>query len=170
MKRKIHFLNCVAATLLLSGCLGYQLGGSRPKGIETVTMAAIVNKTDEPAIELQVTHAMRDRIQFDGRLKLVNSAEEADGVIEIILIDYNLAPIAFSSIDKTRPDIYRLRITGIALLKNAETGEVISRSQTYGEATFPFESDLTSSKRDALPRAAAEIAKFMVDDLIETWQ
>jgi hypothetical protein len=169
MKKRIHLLNCVAATLLLSGCLGYQLGGSRPKGIKTVTMAAVVNKTEEPAIELQVTHAVRDRIQFDGRLKLVNSTDEADGVIEIILIDYKLSPIAFSSEDKTTPDIYRLRITGIARLKNAETGEIISDSQTYGEATFPFSADLTSSKRNALPRAAAEIAKFMVDDLIERW-
>jgi hypothetical protein len=169
MKRRIHLLNCIAATLLLSGCLGYQLGGSRPKGIETVAMAAVVNKSAEPAIELQVTHAVRDRIQFDGRLKLVNSAGEADSVIEIVLTEYRLTPIAFSSDQKTTPEIYRLRITGTAILKNAETGELLSESKTYGEATFPFEADLTSSKRDALPRAAAELAKFMVDDLIEQW-
>ena len=169
MKRTIHLLNCVAVTLLLSGCLGYQLGGNRPEGIETVTMAAVVNKTTEPAIELQVTHAVRDRIQFDGRLKLVNGTGDADGVIEVILTEYHLTPIAFSSEEKTTPDIYRLRITGTAILKNSETGEILSESKTYGEATFPFEADLTSSKRDALPRAAAELAKFMVDDLIEQW-
>ena len=169
MKRRIHLLNCIAATLLLSGCLGYQLGGSRPEGVETVAMAAVVNKTTEPAIELQVTHAVRDRIQFDGRLKLINGTGESDGVIEVILTDYQLTPIAFSSEQKTTPEIYRLRITGTAKLKNAETGEILSESTTYGEATFPFEADLTSAKRDALPRAAAELAKFMVDDLIEQW-
>jgi hypothetical protein len=170
MKRRIHLLNCVAATLLLSGCLGYQLGGSRPKGIETVTITAVVNKTAEPAIEQQVTHAVRDRIQFDGRLKLVNGAGVADGIIEIILTEYNLTPIAFRSEQNTTPEIYRLRITGTANLKNAATGEILSESKTYGEATFPFEADLTSGKRDALPRAAAELAKFMVNDLVETWQ
>ena len=169
MKRRIHLLNCIAATLLLSGCLGYQLGGSRPEGIETVAMAAVINKTTEPAIELQVTHAVRDRIQFDGRLKLINGTGESDGVNEVILTDYQLTPIAFSSEQKTTPEIYRLRITGTAKLKNAETGEILSESTTYGEATFPFEADLTSAKRDALPRAAAELAKFMVDDLIEQW-
>lgn len=169
MKRRIHLLNCAAATLLLSGCMGYQLGGSRPQGIESVAMTAAVNKTTEPAIELQVTHAVRDRIQFDGRLKLVNRAGEADGVIEVVLTEYRLTPIAFSSEEKTTPDIYRLRITGTATLKNAETGKVLAESKTYGEATFPFEADLTSAKRDALPRAAAELAKFMVDDLIEQW-
>ncbi len=169
MKRRIHLLNCVAATLLLSGCLGYQLGGSRPEGIETVSMAPVVNKTSEPAIELQVTHAVRDRIQFDGRLKLINGTGASDGVIEVILTDYNLTPIAFRSEQNTTPEIYRLRITGTAKLKNAQTGEILSESRTYGEATFPFESDLTSAKRDALPRAAAELAKFIVDDLIEQW-
>ncbi len=169
MKRRIHLLNCVAATLLLSGCLGYQLGGSRPEGIETVSMAPVVNRTAEPAIELQVTHAVRDRIQFDGRLKLINGTGAADGVIEVILTEYKLTPIAFRSEQTTTPEIYRLRITGTATLKNVQTGEILSESRTYGEATFPFESDLTSAKRDALPRAAAELAKFMVDDLIERW-
>ena len=170
MKRRIHLLNCVAATLLLSGCLGYQLGGSRPEDIKTAAMAPVVNKTAEPAIELQVTHAVRDRLQFDGRLKLVNGDGAADAVIEVILTDYDLTPIAFRSEQRTTPEIYRLRITGTATLKNAETGDIISESRTYGEATFPFEADLTSAKRDALPLAAAELAKFMVDDLIETWQ
>jgi hypothetical protein len=170
MKRKIHLLNCVAAMLLFSGCLGYQLGGSRPKGIETATLAPVLNKTSEPAIELQVTHAVRDRIQFDGRLKLVNNDGEAGGVIEITLTGYELTPIAFRSEKKTTPEIYRLRITGTAILRDADTGDIISESKTYGEATFPFQADLTSAKRDALPQAAAEIAKFMVDDLTEAWQ
>jgi len=169
MKKKFHRLTCAAAALLLSGCMGYQLGGSRPKGIESVALAPVLNKTGEPAIELQVSHAVRDRIQFDGRLTLVNSAEKADGVIEVVLTDYDLTPIAFRSELKTTPEIYRLRITGTATLKSSETGDLISESTTYGEATFPFEGDLTSAKRDALPRATAEIAKFMVDDLIERW-
>jgi hypothetical protein len=169
MKRRIHLLNGVAATLLFSGCMGYQLGGSSPEGIETVTMAPVVNSTGEPAIELQVTHAMRQRIQFDGRLKLVNAVENADAVIEIALTDYSLKPISYRSDLRTTPDTYRLRITGEAELRNTETGEVLSTSKTYGESTFEFEADLTSSKRDALPRAAEEIAKFMVDDLIERW-
>jgi len=170
MKKKIHLLTCVAATLLLSGCMGYQLGGSHPKGVETVAMAPVLNKTGEPAIELQVSHAVRDRIQFDGRFKLVNSADDADALIEVILTEYNLTPIAYRSELKTTPEIYRLRITGTATLKRVASGDIISESRTYGEATFPFEGDLTSAKRDALPRAAAEIAKFMVDDLIERWQ
>lgn len=155
--------------MLLCGCAGYQLGGSRPAGVETVAMAPVINATGEPAIELQVIHAMRERIQFDGRMKLANEPENADAVIEIRLTDYTLTPIAYDSELRTTPNLYRLRITGEAELRDTETGSVLSTSKTYGEATFPFVADLTSSKRDALPAAAQEIAKFMLDDLIERW-
>ena len=169
MKRRTHLLNTLAATLLLSGCMGYQLGGSRPEGIETVHMAPVVNATTEPAIELQVTHAMRQRIQLDGRLKLVNANQPADATLTLTLTKYALTPIAFKDDLKTTPDMYRLRITGEAQLIHTTSGEVISTSKTYGEASFRFSGDLTSAKRDALPRAAEEIAMLMTDDLIERW-
>jgi hypothetical protein len=169
MKRRIQFFSGLSIILLLSGCMGYQLGGTRPAGVQNVYMAPIVNRTDEPAIELQVTKALRARIQFDGRLKLKASATEADAVIEVILTKYHIRATAFRDDLKTTAQQYRIRITGTATLKDAKTGEILSESNTYGESVFPFKSDLTSSKRNALPRAAEELAKFMADDLIERW-
>lgn len=169
MKRRIYLLNSMAAALLLSGCMGYRLGGATPEGIETVAVAPVVNKTEEPAIEQQVTHALRGRIQFDGRLQLLNRADDADAVIELTLTGYRLRAIAFDPKLHSTPNMYRLRIDGVAELKNTATGEVISRSKTYGESTFEFKSDLTSSKRTALPAAADELARLMLDDLIERW-
>lgn len=169
MKRSTYLLIGFAATLLLSGCMGYRLGGGHPEGIATVAMAPVINSTGEPAIEIDVTQALRQRLQLDGRLELANKPENADGIIEVTLTQYSLSAIAYDSTLKTTPNIYRLRITGVAELKNLSTGEVVSKSKTYGEATFTFEADLTSSKRDALPAAAQEIAKFMVDDLVEQW-
>lgn len=169
MKRIIYLLSIFTATLLLSGCMGYQLGGTRPDGIETVYMAPVINQTLESAIELQVTAALRECIQFDGRLELENEAKNSDATIEVFLTDYRLTAIAFRDDLRTTAQQYRLRITGVAKLTDVQTGEVLSESETYGETTFLFESDLTTSKRDALPRAAQELAKFMVDDLIERW-
>ena len=169
MKRHFHLIGGLAAVLLLAGCMGYQLGGTRPAGVDTVYIAPVINGTGEPAIETEVSHALRRQIQFDGRLKLRNSPEEADAVIEVNLTKYELRAIAFRKELKTTPDQYRLRITGIATLTDTKSGEVLSTSKTYGETRFTFSSDLTTSKRNALPLAAREIARFMVDDLIEQW-
>lgn len=169
MKPSIHFLTGILALLLLSGCMGYQLGGSRPEGIETVHLAPVINKTKESAIELQVTHALRQRIQFDGRMTVENQPENADALVEVTLTDYTLKAIAFRDDLRTTAEQYRLRITGVAKLTDPKTGETLSESETYGETTFFFESDLNTSKREALPRAAHELAKFMVDDLLERW-
>ncbi|MCF7817646.1 MAG: hypothetical protein K9M54_07170 [Kiritimatiellales bacterium] len=171
MKRIIHLITCFSTALLMSGCMGYHLGGSRPAGVETVYMASVINETTEPAIELQVTEALRGRIQFDGRLKLKNGPDASDAIIEVALTRYTLTAIAFRN-DQNRTSTaeqYRMRIDAVSTLKDSETGEILSESKTYGETTFDFESDLTSSKRDALPRAAQELAKFIVDDLIERW-
>jgi hypothetical protein len=169
MERSIHLFSGLTALLLLAGCMGYQLGGTRPEGIETVHLAPVINATTEPAIELQVSHALLQRIHFDGRLKVRNTSDSADAIIEVKLTDYTLTAIAFRDDLKTTPEQYRMRITGSAILKDAKTGETLSESKTYGETRFSFESDLTTSKRNALPRAAQELAKFMVDDLIERW-
>jgi hypothetical protein len=149
--------------------MGYELGGSGPAGMKTVAVAPVINKTDEPAIELEVTHALRQRLQFDGRMKLTRSEHEADAVIEVTLTDYSLTPVAYRSDQRTTPELYRIRITGNAQMKDPAAGTVISESETYGESVFEFTSDLTSSRRNALPEAAREIAKLMIDDLIETW-
>lgn len=149
--------------------MGYELGGSRPAGIQNVAVAPVVNQTHEPAIELEVTHALRQRLQFDGRMKLARAEHKADAVIEVTLTDYSLTPVAYRSDQRTTPELYRIRITGKARLKDTAAGTVISESETYGESVFEFTSDLTSSRRNALPEAAREIAKFMIDDLIEQW-
>ncbi|MDZ8119406.1 LPS assembly lipoprotein LptE [Pontiella agarivorans] len=171
MKRRLLLTGTLTSTLLFSGCMGYQLGGTTHAGINSAALAPVINNTSEPAIETQVTHAMRNRLQFDGRIKLVNQVEQADAVVEITLTKYNIQPIAYKTEEgqRTTPDLYRLRITGKAELRSTDTGEVIASSATYGESTFSFTSDLTTSKRNALPPAADEIAKFMLDDLIEAW-
>ncbi len=172
MKRRLYLLNCLSAALLLSGCAGYRLSGASRPGVGSVALGPVANETGESAVEIQVTHAMRSRIQFDGRLELAAEPARADAVLEITLTALDMKPIAYKTEegDSSTPDLYRLRLTGTAELRDTETGEVISKTKTYGESTFEFQSDLTTSKRIALPDAAEELAKFMLDDLIESWK
>ena len=169
MKKRFYSHLIIVVALLLSGCAGYQLGTSTPNGIQTVALTSVINKTGEPAVEQQITHALRERIQFDGRLQLAGLNDSPDGIIEVTLTRYTLNPIAYRNIKSATPQLYRLSLWGNAELKSTQTGESIGSTETYGENQVPFQSDLTSAKRDALPAAADEFAKYLLDDLIEQW-
>ena len=169
MKRRLYLLCGTALLLLMSGCMGYRLGANQPEGIHTVALAPVINRTGEPAVEQQVTHALRERIQFDGRLKLVDLQAAPDAIIEVSLTEYDLLPIAYRDLKSSTPQLYRLTLKGKAALKEAQTENAISSSETYGDTPIPFQSDLTLSKRDGLPAAAAEFAKHMISDLLDVW-
>ena len=169
MKKTISTL-LTGVTLLLSGCMGYHLEGSKPQAVKTVFVQPIINQTDEPAVEIQLTQALRKQLQFDGRFRLANTADQADALIATRVTDFEIHSVGFDSDHTTRPDQYRITLRAKTQLLHATTQKVLKTSQTYGDTTFRFRSDLTTTKRDALPRASADLARFIVDDLAETWQ
>ena len=170
MKQQIKKIIPFLTILFIFGCTGYQLGGSKPQGIKTVYLEPIINKTSEPAIEIQATELLRQRIQFDGRTKLVNKKELADGIITVTLSKFTISAISFRKDLKTTPKEYRMRITAETTLTDQRTGKILSKSKTYGETVFSYNFDLTTSKRDALPMALKELNKFILDDLLERWE
>ena len=164
---KILFI--LILTTSLSSCVGYRFNETTPHQISSVQLAPIINLTDEPAIERQITRAIRSYIQFDGRLKLVDH-NEADARIEITINTYKNNPIAYRSKDReVSPQFYRQSITATARLINLSNGETLQEATNYGESIFEFESDLSSSKRNTQSEAANELARLLFSDLIETW-
>ncbi|MAW40630.1 MAG: hypothetical protein CMF27_06895 [Kiritimatiellaceae bacterium] len=166
----VKILLLLLLTTSLASCVGYHFNGTTPHHISTVKLAPIINQTDEPAIERQVTRAMRSFIQFDGRLKLVDH-DQADAKIEITLKAYQNNPIAYRAEDReVAPRFYRQSITATARLINLSTGQLLQEATNHGEALFEFESDLSTSKRNTQAEAANELARLLFSDLIETWQ
>ena len=159
----------LALTTTLSSCVGYRFNGTTPHQISSVKLAPIINITDEPAIERQITRAMRSYIQFDGRLQLVDH-NDADARIEITITDYQNNPIAYRSKDReVSPRFYRQSITATARLINPSNGETLQEATNHGESLFEFESDLSTSKRNTQSEAADELARLLFNDLIEMW-
>mgnify|MGYP006216584677 FL=1 len=164
---KILFI--LILTTSLSSCVGYRFNETTPHQISSVQLAPIINLTDEPAIERQITRAIRNYIQFDGRLQLVDH-NDADARIEITINTYKNNPIAYRSKDReVSPHFYRQSITATARLINPSNGETLQEATNYGESIFEFESDLSTSKRNTQSEAANELARLLFSDLIDTW-
>lgn len=157
-----------ALALILSGCAGYHVGSTLPKDIQTVGLV-IVNKTDEPSIEVAVEKALRAELQMDGRLE-VRPKSEADAVLTVTLNRFDLSPIAFERRQGSLASEYRMMMGGTAVLSRAGTDEVILENPVLqGEAEFPYIADLTSAKRAAMPKAAGDLARKVVSTLVTAW-
>jgi hypothetical protein len=154
--------------LILSGCAGYRVGSTLDKSIQTVCLK-VVNKTDEPSVEVQVMKSLRAELQMDGRLK-VRPEDVADAILSVTLTSYYLVPLAYNHDRGPQVVEYRLELTGTVELRNAETDEVILENPSVrGWSDFPYAADLTTAKLGALPGAAADLARKVVSGTVTAW-
>jgi len=156
------------AMFFFTGCAGYRLGSTLPPDIKTIYVPLFANKSREPLVENQATAATIAELQKDGTLKVVN-AEKADVILECTVIAISLNPLQYSRTDVTKPNEYRLTISASFTLKSVRDKEVLCDASVIGESTFPFYGNLTSAKQSAMPRAAEDLAKRIVEKAIEAW-
>ena len=159
----------IAAAFTLTGCVGYQLGSMLPADIRTVHVPTFVNKTDEPLVEVETTRAFIEQVQFDGSLKIAD-ADVADSVIEVTVLEFDMSPIAYSRSRETLAEEYRITLTSHVIFRRRATGEVLFESPNIqGETTFQVAGDLSSGKRFALPGAADDLARDILETIVELW-
>ena len=163
---KIILFSVLALTL--SGCAGYRVGSTLPKSVRSVSLT-VINKTDEPSIEVAVMKALRAELQMDGRLE-VRSQEEADAALTVTLNRFDLDALAFNRTQGSLAEEYRMTLRSAAVLRDAESNEVILENpEVLGESEFPYVSDLTTTKRSGLPEAAKDLARKVVSATVTAW-
>lgn len=154
---------------ILPGCVGYRLGSTLPPDVKAVYVRLFVNKCNEPLLEIDTTNATIAEFQNDGTLRIVPK-EEADVLLETTLTSMTLTPLRYDQVlDKSKPNEYRLTIHVSFVLRRAKTREIMNEASVIGESTFPFVGNLNSSKRAAIPAASQDLAKRIVEKVVETW-
>ena len=157
-----------AVALILSGCTGYQAGRALDSSVKTVSLS-VINKTDEPSIEVAVMKALRAEIQMDGQLA-ISSQDEADAVLTVTLTRFTLDPLAFNRRQGSLAEEYRMTLSASAVLSYTESNAVIQENPAVrGEAEFSYIADLTSAKRAGMPEAAADLARKVVSSVVTAW-
>ncbi len=155
---------------LLAGCtgLGYRLGSSLPPDIRSVYVPAFVNNSDEPMIETEATQAVISEFQRDGSLRIAD-IDSADAVLEVVLTGFKLEPVRYDRDDTRATSEYRMWIYADVLFTRTANGEEIARASVHGEHDFDPGGDLASAKANALPGAAANLARRIVRSVVEYW-
>ncbi|MDR2426960.1 MAG: LPS assembly lipoprotein LptE [Endomicrobium sp.] len=95
--KKILF--CAVFALFLMSCAGVYDPAPQilPEHIKKVYVKPITNNTNQYGLEAKFTNAVVDEILRDGRLSLVNSPTEADGVIAGTIKKYILQPLTYDA-------------------------------------------------------------------------
>ena len=162
-------LGMALVLLTLPGCVGYQLGSTLPPDVKAIYVRLFINKCNEPLLEIDTTNATIAEFQKDGTLRIVPKGE-ADVLLETTLNAMTLTPLRYDQVtDKAKPNEYRLTLHVSFVLKRAKTQEVMNEASVIGESTFVFLGNLNSSKRAAIPAASEDLAKRIVEKVVETW-
>lgn len=154
--------------LLQTGCQAYRLGSQLPSDIQSVYVPTVRNRTNEPLLENEVTQAILGEIQRDGSLS-IQSEESADAILYVTITSYQINPFSFENDNRDRPDEYRLVLRASIEMVRAD-GQVLTKNGSIrGRDDFPLTNDLTTAKRNGLPGAAEDLARYVVSAITEAW-
>lgn len=133
-----------AVAVSFVGC-GYTTQSSLDATYQSIAVAPFENYSDEYDLQAPLTNALIRKFIADGRLDVV-SADNADLLLEGVIISYHLKGFSFERKDETTQ--FLCVITAGARLTDRKTGEVVWEDRNMaGETSFYTRASGQSSDR-----------------------
>ncbi|NQV04083.1 MAG: hypothetical protein HQ532_01170 [Candidatus Omnitrophica bacterium] len=184
MKSRRSRLLCLSITacslfILLGGC-GYTTNSILPEDIKTIQVEIFRNNIDitkevsakdkyevyRPDLEVDLRDAMVERIFLDGHLKL-SSEGSADAILEGEVMQYRKDPLRYQ--DEIVRE-YRISLVCDFRLKSAKDSKILLEEEGLtGDATYFTTGTLAKSETEALKTAARDLARRIVNRIVEDW-
>lgn len=176
MKRlSLSFL--ILGCLLITGC-GYSARSALPPRLKTIHIKHFENKIDFttdtrravyfPLLEIKARDAVINRYQFNGSLKIVDSAAAADLILDVSLERYERQALRYTDDD----DVEEFRvhvIVDMSLYDTAKDEYMWIENNFAGEATFFREGPKATSEESAVQEAVVDLARRIVERTVENW-
>ena len=155
----------ISLVCLASGC-SYQLGSIKVGENQKIAIPTFTNKTGQPDLETRATNAVIAKMKVDGSYKVVANPSDADYVLLGELTSYSRDAVSFDRSDITQE--YRGTLSAKLIFKEAKTAKVLwTTSRVEGQATFAKGSDQAENERAAFPRLVDDLAKFVVEKVVD---
>jgi hypothetical protein len=158
---------------VLASC-GYGLSGSGslvPPGAQSIAVPAFINKTNEPAVDVEITKAVVNEFIADGRLQ-VKDIEAAEIALRGTVVMFEA--IALSYTPETFVQQYKVRLVVDAVLEDLRIRKVLWREkgiETIFIADYPVtvgDIRVTKIAKDAaIKRASQDIAWTLRSRVLE---
>lgn len=169
------------ASLLLTGCKNYQLGSSAELPFRSIYIQPVQNDSFAPQASAQVSIQLRETFIRDGRIRIVSKPENAEGILEVTLIDYSRTPAARSSKDTVRASDLDLTLkanfslyaksTGSFLLQNATAQNRVNAktANPYIDASATNIDAYNQAERQSMPLLARGLSREIADQVLSPW-
>lgn len=155
---------------LLAGCSHYQLGTGTSAKFTTLFIAPVASTAVIPQAQSLVTTQVRDAFLKDGRVRLVNSASEAEAVLELTLIRYQREMAVSLPNDTGLARRIDVTLEARATLKNNRTNEAYfsDRPLTAKRGAFT-DSGQIPAEYQLLPLLTEQLAGDAVHAALDVW-
>lgn len=156
-----------------SGCSNYKLAGTaRPLPFSSIYVQPVKNSSTAPQASSLLTNALISELSQVPNVS-VESADDADAILEINLSDYSTKMRASRSSDTALAASYIVELTATCTLRNLRTGDVIFRDRKVSVNNTVYSLDGNNSFVDSqyqnMPILTRELALRIKDTVIGVW-
>jgi hypothetical protein len=133
---------------------------------QSVFVEPFVNDTLQPRLEDDFTHALRIGLQREGTVRLGHKGD-CDIIVQGVIQDYSRQGLAYNPSDLVQVTDYNLVAVARITAVERSTGKTILDQQVSGHTQVHAGADLNSAERQATPLLAANMARKVVDLLVD---
>jgi len=156
------------ATFALCSCAGYQIDGAKPaalKEVQTIAVPMFENHSLHPRAEAIATSAATEAIVEDGTYR-VGSMSASDAVLEGTIHEIQYTQLRSARLDTLRPEELRNTVTLNWVLRDGtDSTTILARGTSTGTSRFFVDSNLQTSRNNALPDALQRACDAMISRL-----
>jgi hypothetical protein len=165
-------LTCALLALAFSlwGCSHYQLGTGATPAFQTLYVAPVDNQTVLPQSQALLSTQLRESFARDGRIRLVNTAENADATLNVVITDYH-REVAASRVDDTGlARKFNVTLGVLCTLNDRRTGKPLFEKRPIRAVREVFtDSGQLQAEYQTLPLLAEAVASRVVRTTLDVW-
>jgi outer membrane lipopolysaccharide assembly protein LptE/RlpB len=167
-----RFAGLILIVCIISTACGYRFTGSGnfPSGVERIFIQIFDNRTSEIGVENDIANGLADQFTTRGNsAALVSSLKKADAVLTGVIASIQI--ITTSRVTETTADARRVILTVDAKLTASDNRTIWSAQRVAATDTYTVVQNnneaTEDNKRQALARAAIELAEILYNRLVE---
>jgi hypothetical protein len=169
-----------ALCLSLGGCAHYQLGTSGKLAFSTLYLAPVTNRVVTlPQGQAPVSTQLRQVFAEDGRVQVVDSSQEADATLTVVLTDYHREVAAVRENDTGLASKFVVTLGATCTLRDNRSGRlyfdkrVVSVNRGVyadnGMPSGPATGDQLQSEYNTIPLLAGDLANRLTHVVLDVW-